>query len=373
MTLKWKLSLSIVVVLSVLALPRAVRAVDSDGDGSDSTIDCDDTNAAVYPGKALGAADAGDGVDNDCDDNLECFGDVDDDNFGTNVIVDNTPTSSSCNAAANRAAVSTDCDDTNAAVYPGKALGAADAGDGVDNDCDDNLECFSDVDDDNFGTSVIVDNTPTSSSCNAAANRGPVPTDCDDTNAAVYPGKALGAADVSNGVDNDCDDFEECYQDLDDDNVGSSTIIDDVPLASNCIDATNRAAVSADCNDDNSLCGNDCSLCEADGYRCHGAATQRDADKFVPLDVTLTDGWEARETTIIKPFLFCSPVDRNGSGIISPAVHLVCYKIKDAASDPAQSKFATRDVEVQSELGAEQWTVRKPKIVCLPATKTDLP
>ncbi|MDP6931563.1 MAG: putative metal-binding motif-containing protein, partial [Myxococcota bacterium] len=41
--------------------------VDADGDGYGSTEDCDDSDAAVHPG----AAELCDGIDNDCDDQVD--------------------------------------------------------------------------------------------------------------------------------------------------------------------------------------------------------------------------------------------------------------------------------------------------------------
>ena len=49
---------------------------DSDGDGVAASIDCDDSNAAVFPG----AADICDEIDNDCD------GEIDEDNVGGSVF-----------------------------------------------------------------------------------------------------------------------------------------------------------------------------------------------------------------------------------------------------------------------------------------------
>lgn len=80
---------------------------DADGDGSDCTEDCDDTDAAVFPG----AEDTCDGVDADCDPATPDEGDAD----GDGVVA--------C----------LDCDD----LDPARTPGAEDlCGDGVDADCD---------------------------------------------------------------------------------------------------------------------------------------------------------------------------------------------------------------------------------------------
>lgn len=81
--------------------------VDADGDGADCLSDCDDTNAAVFPG----AAEVCDGADVNCDPTDLDEGDADGDG------------SIAC----------LDCDDRNAAAFPG-----ADelCGNSVDEDCD---------------------------------------------------------------------------------------------------------------------------------------------------------------------------------------------------------------------------------------------
>ena len=130
---------------------------DQDGDGhlslADGGDDCDDTDAAVFPG----ADDAWyDGVDSDC--GGEDDADADADGFAW--------------AGAGGA----DCDDSDAAVHPE----ATDPDtDGVDQDCD-GLD-GPDADGDGFAGTA---------------------DDCDDTDPGVFPGASDPAGD---GVDQDCD------------------------------------------------------------------------------------------------------------------------------------------------------------------------
>ena len=99
----------------------------STGTGASNDDDCDDTSAAISPADAEITAD---GIDQDCDSVDQCYTDADGDNYGTTVVVDGSSLSCSTGTGA---AVSTDCDDTSAAISPADAEVCADT---LDNDCD---------------------------------------------------------------------------------------------------------------------------------------------------------------------------------------------------------------------------------------------
>jgi hypothetical protein len=139
---------------------------DLDGDGFDQTTDCNDADAAVYPGATEVWYD---GVDQDC--GGENDNDQDQDGFEGN------------------AAGGADCDDTNSAVNPAAVEVWYD---GVDQDCrgDDD----DDQDQDGFQASVSGGN------------------DCDDTDPDVWPG---APDDWYDGTDQDCDGHSDYDQDGD--------------------------------------------------------------------------------------------------------------------------------------------------------------
>lgn len=140
---------------------------DPDGDGDGVALcdgDCDDSNAAIYPG----APPLCDGLNNDCRDPdwpaLAGSEEVDDDGDGL----------TECGR---------DCNDTSTAVYPG----APELCDGLANDCSD---------------PGWAPGTPAGETNFDADSYRVCHGDCDDTDPTVYP----GAPQACDGLNNDCND-----------------------------------------------------------------------------------------------------------------------------------------------------------------------
>ncbi len=212
---------------------------DSDGDGWGGSVshvqcapdaayssatsgDCDDTKFAVNPG----AAEICNYIDDNCNGLTDegtslalYYKDLDGDTFGAGVG------QMLCSATGQYTAVNnTDCDDTKFGVHPG----AVEICDGVDNNCngqtDENLATvlyFPDADKDGYGTGSGVQ------LCGPiGGNTATVGGDCNDGNAAIYP----GAAEICDGVDNNCNGQTDegftlttYYADADGDTYGSGS------------------------------------------------------------------------------------------------------------------------------------------------------
>ncbi|MFC1769163.1 MopE-related protein [Nanoarchaeota archaeon] len=215
---------------------------DDDGDlfgnGSESTVFC--TNGALPPGEVADNTDCNDGnfsikpngteifadgIDSDCDGNEQCYLDADNDTYG-HISANITSTDLDC-ADSNESSVNTDCDDNDAAEYPG-------------------VTWYADSDGDLFG------NASSSSSCDRNLGSDVLDnTDCIDTNSSINPN---GTEIVNDGIDSNCDTNELCYVDADDDNFRPNATANVSSADLDCTDSGEAitADPTGDCNDANS-------------------------------------------------------------------------------------------------------------------------
>jgi MYXO-CTERM domain-containing protein len=192
--------------------PSALRC-DELKDHVPNNHDCDDTDPTIH-GHAVETCD---GRDEDCDEVIDndvvfrpVWPDNDGDSFGDR---DATPEDTCLPLDPYTADRSGDCDDTNPAIH----RDATETCDGVDNDCDDDIdeelpsfELYIDDDLDGFGdpSSKVVD-------CGELPGLVKDGTDCDDSRPEAFP----GADELCNGLDEDCDGLpgaDEVDQDGDD-------------------------------------------------------------------------------------------------------------------------------------------------------------
>jgi hypothetical protein len=193
--------------------------VDADGDGVKACDDCDDDNPDVRPG----VAEACNGDDDDCDGEIDESGAVGETNWFIDADADGfghpSATVEACDAPEGYAATATDCNDASADARPG----GVEVCDGLDNDCDGAVDGPTSTDAQTYyadrdGDGVGDDETEVFA---CAAPPGHVTTtgDCDDTRAAITPGKEE-ACDL---LDNNCDGAIDEGLDLDGDGMTPCT------------------------------------------------------------------------------------------------------------------------------------------------------
>ncbi|MDP2304412.1 MAG: MopE-related protein [Pseudomonadota bacterium] len=240
---------------------------DQDADGYDQDEDCEDENADISPG----ATDACDSIDNDCDGEIDEGGelaaylDADADGFGTGAAL-----GTYCELPVGTASNDEDCDDTNAALSPV----AAELCDGLDNDCNGEIDIgaadartvYADADADGFG-----DIGTAMSVCEPVEGTVEEATDCDDTDASTFP----GATELCDLEDNDCDsEIDEgspegrtYYMDADVDGYGDATVSVEA-----CGAPGGYVEDATDCND------TDAALSPGATERCDGVDNDCDAE-----------------------------------------------------------------------------------------------
>ncbi len=217
----------------------APDATEVDGDLDGFMIcedDCDDDDSAIYPG----ATEDCNGVDDDCDGTIPadendtdadgvrvCGGDCDDGdagNFpGNTEVCDGQD--NDCDGAATATEVDDDgdgsmvcegdCDDSDASRHPG----AAEVCEGLDTDCDGVLPVDeNDYDGDGWmGCEECDDDDPDMHpEDNDGDGHSPCDGDCDDGEAAAFP----GGIEICDGIDNNCDGSLSATE-VDDDGDGS--------------------------------------------------------------------------------------------------------------------------------------------------------
>ena len=249
---------------------KAVFLCDA-ADGYSAAIngDCNDARADVYPG-AQEICDSYD-VDEDCDglaDNADSsslpssrttfFRDADSDGYGTSAS-----TRLRCDAEPGFVAASGDCNDGDRYVNPG-ATEVCDAYN-VDEDCDG----YADNSDTGISANILQSTGSPfyrdSDSDSYAANdayyfcdqpagfRSAPGNDCDDSVAAVNPG---ATETIDNGRDDNCDTYELCYRDADNDGFLTNAAGGPGTVVSTDLDCTDAyegrpSDPFTDCNDSN--------------------------------------------------------------------------------------------------------------------------
>jgi hypothetical protein len=250
------------------------RTRDADQDGSLAFDDCDDDDPSAYPG----ADEVCDGVDNDCDGEVDeddavdapsWYADGDQDGFG-----DPEASSRACAQPSGYIEDDSDCDDGDDEVYPQ----APELCDEQDNDCDGETDeepptWYADSDGDGYG-----DPDAATTQCEQPSGAVAADGDCDDGDAAVNP----AATELCNGVDDDCDDVVDeedaedastWYADSDGDDYGASA-----STVQACEQPSGYAAEGGDCDEgDAAIHPAATELCDGADNDCDGLTDEDDA------------------------------------------------------------------------------------------------
>ena len=313
------LSLTALVVLAT-ACRTDPSELDQDGDSFIAADDCNDSDPAVNPD----AIEICDGIDNNCDEQIDDAGATDASTWYTDADGDGHGVEEgsqvACAAPEGTVASSDDCDDTNADVFPDAredncedpvdyncdgSVGYEDAdGDGspacrdcadddatafpdgsevcddVDNDCNglvdeeasDASTFYADADGDGYGNPNV-----TESECAASAGFVADNTDCDDLHAPAYP----GATETCDGHDTDCNgtvddaaDAPTWYADTDGDGAGNPN-----NSTQACDQPSGYLASATDCDDsDDSAYPGGTEVCDDVDNDCDGSTDESPTD-----------------------------------------------------------------------------------------------
>ena len=267
---------------------------DVDGDGVTADLDCDDTDPFVLPG----AAEICDGVDNDCNgqiddapiDELTWYPDDDLDSYAAPER--EAEGQSGCRPGPEWAPRLGDCNDQDPAVNPG----AQDRCNAVDDNCDGIVDDEPDddrwIDEDGDGFGDPRRFAQQCEGAQVASQAG----DCNDADANVFP----GAGERCNGQDDDCDeriddeDLEDLtdaptwYPDQDGDGFGVAGVLDLVQCEA---PALLWSTESGDCNDLSAeTFPGALELCAGEDNNCDGALPDETGwfDPSSPARVPLT-------------------------------------------------------------------------------------
>ncbi|MFK7930478.1 MAG: MopE-related protein, partial [Myxococcota bacterium] len=332
---------------------------DSDGydyDGLTGGDDCDDDSATINPGETEGI---GDGVDQDCDAQEECYQDDDDDGYRTDLTVLSSNLDCSGTGEASSSANSGDCDDFDNTIYPGATELI---GDEVDQNCDDQELCYTDGDGDSYRTNVSQLSVDLDCSDGTEAPASMAADDCDDSDNAVNPGATEITGDEA---DQNCDGDEVCYVDADGDNYRVDDVVTSVGNLS-CADAGEARS---------STPGNDCDDSDPNTYPtapevvgdekdqdCDGfeaCFTDDDADNYRDDESRIGDDEDCTDPTEARASMADGDCD-DTEPLINPGVAEIPGDEFDQNCDASELCFADMD----GDNYRTEETVASPNLVC---------
>ena len=241
----------------------------------DNSDDCNDLANTAY----LNATEICDGIDNNCDTQIDdndptldlntattYYLDSDGDGFGDNNNIEQT-----CNPSVNYISVGDDCNDADNFTNPN----AIEVCDGADNNCDTFIDeagaigentYYLDSDQDGFG-----DPNQTSLSCDQPTGYVDNSDDCDDEESSISPAEDESCDSIDNNCDGNIDEDSSIdalvwYIDADSDGFGSNNL-----SLTQCYQPNGYVDNSDDCNDlTNTAYPNATEICDGIDNNCDG-------------------------------------------------------------------------------------------------------
>lgn len=101
-------------------------------------------------------------------------------------------------------------------------------------------------------------------------------------------------------------------------------------------------------------------------WQCYPARDLKDP-QFAPVSVLQSDAIGSRTATLRKPVMLCNSANVGTGQPPTPARHLVCYQVKDVGETSPST------VSIEDQFGTLSLTVKKPKVLCVPAVVSPLP
>ena len=297
-----RLVLSIGLLHTIACEDKDTGLPDIDNDGVIDSEDCDAQNAAI---NASATDTVGDDIDQNCDGidgtdgdgdgiaslasgGTDCDDDNPDEDASSETVFsadkdgdgygDSETTVSSCEMPLGYVENVDDCDDESSAVNPD----ASEVCDSMDNDCDGLVDddddvvdglytTYTDADGDGYG-----DSASEISSCAVPETNIEVGGDCDDNDASINPDAEEGTAD---GIDQNCDGIEICYEDADADGFGADVLVElsDGTGVFDCDATSGMSSDNSDCEDgDSAVYPSASEICDSIDNDCDGLVDDDD-------------------------------------------------------------------------------------------------